>query len=332
MARFEATAAKEARASKVLPLIIGLISPSSGGKTYTALTMARGIQSVVGGKIFVIDTEDGRALHYADDFDFEHVPFSAPYGSLDYLEALRYAKAQGAGVVIVDQVSYEHDGPGGLLEQHEAALERMAGSDYKKRERMTFAAWIKPKANRKKLLNAIVSELDMPVIFCWRAKQVTKPVRGGEPIDMGYSSVGAEEWKFECTVNIMFAPNAAGVPMLESPKPGEAACIKVPKQFAWLYDHKGSVDEDVGRRMALWAKGGTRKQKVDPSEWLETTYLAGLADADSAKSVDAFAEKHAAALARLEKAHPELSARAAKALADRKAEFAGSSSPFDIDN
>ena len=325
MSRFEATPAKEARAQKTLPLIVGLISPSSGGKTYTALELATGIQSVVGGKIFVIDSEDGRALHYADDFDFEHVPFSAPYGSLDYLEALRYAKSQGAGVVIVDQVSYEHDGPGGLLEQHEAALERMAGNDYKKRERMTFAAWIKPKANRKKLLNAIVSELDMPVIFCWRAKQVTKPVRGGEPIDMGYSSVGAEEWKFECTVNIMFAPNAAGVPMLESPKPGEAACIKIPKQFNWLYDYKRSIGREVGKRMAEWAKGGAKpapaKLTMTPDQWL-TDHVAAINAAATQEDLTAIYTKPVnTALARLEKDHPDLHDRATEAFEQRQSQL-----------
>lgn len=299
MSRFNATPAKEARAKKRLPLMIGMISPSSGGKTMSALRLAVGIQSVVGGKIFVIDTEDGRALHYADDFDFEHVPFEGPYGSLDYLEALRYCKAQGAGVVIVDQMSFEHDGPGGLLEQHEAALDRMAGNDYKKRERMTFAAWIKPKANRKKLLNAIVSELDMPVIFCWRAKQTTKPVRGGEPIDMGYSSVGAEDHKFEMTANIMFAPNAAGVPMLDSPKPGEAACIKLPKQFAWLRDHRGSVDESVGRRMAEWATGATvekPKPRQTAEQWTEEL-IGSIEVAGDAETIDALHAKAKAKLA-----------------------------------
>lgn len=336
MARFEATPAKEARAKKTLPLIIGLISPSSGGKTYTALEMATGIQSVFGGKIFVIDSEDGRALHYADDFDFEHVPFTAPYGSLDYLEALRYAKSQGAGVAVVDQVSYEHDGPGGLLEQHEAHLERVAGNDYKKRERMTFAAWIKPKANRKKLINAIVSELGMPVIFCWRAKQTTKPVRGGEPLDMGYSSVGAEEWKFECTVNIMFAPNAAGVPMLESLKPGEAACIKIPKQFNWLYDHRGSIDRSVGKRMALWAKGGdpenkpARTARQTPQEYAEEL-LANIAQAPDAATLDNIERKAQKALAKMSEddSLKSLHDGAIKAFADKRQEF-GSSDPFAV--
>src|SRR5487761_2438972 len=51
-------------------LLIGLIAPSGGGKTYTAMRLATGI---AGDKRFcVIDTEAGRAKHYADQFAFDH--------------------------------------------------------------------------------------------------------------------------------------------------------------------------------------------------------------------------------------------------------------------
>ena len=129
--RFVAYEAKEARAESPVPLLIGLTGPSGSGKTFSALRIATGIKEVVGGEIFVVDTEQRRALHYAERFDFKHVNFEAPFGSLDYLEALRFCKAQGAGVVVIDSCSHEHDGPGGLLEQHETELTRMAGDDYK---------------------------------------------------------------------------------------------------------------------------------------------------------------------------------------------------------
>lgn len=42
------------------PLLIGIIGPPGGGKTLSGLKIARGIQSVRGGDIVVIDTEGGR--------------------------------------------------------------------------------------------------------------------------------------------------------------------------------------------------------------------------------------------------------------------------------
>ncbi len=45
-----------------VPLLLGLMGPSGGGKTYSALRLAKGIQSVAGGDIYMIDTEARRGL------------------------------------------------------------------------------------------------------------------------------------------------------------------------------------------------------------------------------------------------------------------------------
>ena len=62
-----------------LPLLLALVGESGGGKTFSALELATGIVRQNGGEIFFIDTEANRALHYADDFKFLHVPFYAPF-------------------------------------------------------------------------------------------------------------------------------------------------------------------------------------------------------------------------------------------------------------
>lgn len=253
-----------ARAQAPVPLLLGLTGPSGGGKTYTALRMATGIQKVVGGDIFAVDTEQRRALHYADKFKFKHVDFQAPYSSTDYLEALRYCKKNGAGVVIIDSCSHEHAGPGGLLEQHEAELDRMAGNDYAKRDRMTMLAWAKPKKKRTELITAITTELQMPVLFCFRAKTSTKPPSKGSadrsPIEMGFTSIGADEWLFEMGLNMLFLPGSNGIPTWDSKLPGERLAIKVPSQFSWVKE-EGQINEAVGTRLAEWAKGTAPAKK-----------------------------------------------------------------------
>jgi ABC-type oligopeptide transport system ATPase subunit len=256
---FQTLDAAEAFAANGAPLMLGMVGPSGSGKTYSALRVATGIQKVSGGDIFVVDTEQRRSLHYASQFRFKHVDFQPPYGSLDYLEALRYCKKQGAGVLIVDSCSHEHTGPGGLLEQHEAEVDRMAGNDYAKRDRVSIGAWAKPKAGQRKLITAITTELAMPVIFCFRAKTGTKPAPKGasdrSPIEMGYSTIGDDAWLFEMAVNFLFLPSSDGVPTWQSNFPGERMAIKCPAQHRWLYDIKGPVNEDVGRRLAEWARG-----------------------------------------------------------------------------
>lgn len=260
MSRFEAKNAAEEFAQGGAPLLVGMTGPSGSGKTKSALRMATGIQSVVGGRIFLVDTEQRRALHYAKEFDFGWVDFKAPFGSLDYLDALRYCKDQGAGVVIIDSCSHEHSGPGGLLEQHQEEVKRMAGNDPAKRERVSIGAWAEPKAKQRKLISAITTELAMPTIFCFRAKTGTKPApRGSEnrnPIEMGYTAIGDEAWLFEMAVNFLFLPAAGGVPTWESNLPGERAAIKCPlPQFQFVRDHQGPVDESIGDRLARWSRG-----------------------------------------------------------------------------
>ena len=127
-----------------VPLLIGLMGCSGSGKTFSALRLATGIQRVSGGEIYGIDTEARRMLHYADNFKFKHIQFDAPFGSLDYLAAMRQCVEAGAKVVIVDSMTHEHTGSGGYLETQEKEMTRMAGDDYAKRERVKFAAWILP--------------------------------------------------------------------------------------------------------------------------------------------------------------------------------------------
>ena len=96
------------------PILIGLVGPSGSGKTYSALRLATGIQSVVGGDIFVIDTEARRSLHYADKFNFRFLQFDPPFGPLDYLAAIRHCVSKGAKTIVVDSMSHEHEGKGGV--------------------------------------------------------------------------------------------------------------------------------------------------------------------------------------------------------------------------
>lgn len=276
MARnFQAAEAADARAGNMLPLLIGLTGPSGSGKTFSALRLATGIQKVVGGDIFVIDTEQRRSLHYADRFKFKHVNFGEPFGSLDYLEALRFAKKSGAGVVVIDSCSHEHDGPGGLLEQWDAEMKRLAGDDYGtwKAEKYNMQAWQKPKAARRKLIAALTSELDLPTIFCFRARETTKPEKVTDDrgrnktvmVDQGFKSIAADEWIFEMALSALLLPGSCGVPTWRSDKPGERLVIKLPEQFKSLSEPPPHpLDEKIGERLARWAKGD--KPAAKPAE------------------------------------------------------------------
>jgi len=249
-----------------VPLMIGLMGPSGSGKTFSALRVAEGIRRVSGGEIFVIDTEARRALHYADRFKFRHLPFTAPFGPLDYLAAIEHCVKKGAKVVIVDSMSHEHEGPGGVLEMHEAEVARLSKGDAAKAERMKMLAWSKPKAARRRMINSILQQ-PCNFIFCFRAKEKIKVERGKEPEPRGFMPIAGEEFVYEMTLNALLLPNAGGVPTWASNEIGEKQMIKLPEQFrALLLGAKGPLSEDVGQELATWAAGAD--SELDPEDFV----------------------------------------------------------------
>lgn len=249
---------------EAVPLLIGLVGPSGGGKTGSALELAHGIQEVMPGDIGYIDTEANRALHYAGapmfsdkgrTFKFKHLPFGSPFNPDSYKQAIQAMIVAGAKTVIVDSMSHEHEGPGGVLEMHETQLDKLAGQDYEKRNKQTFLAWAKPKAERRALINYLLQQ-KVNVVFCFRAKEKLKMVKGQTPIDMGWQPIAGEEFVFEMTLNCLLLPNANGVPTWDPEQKGEKQMIKLPQQFRAICTPGRPLSAAVGKELALWAKGG----------------------------------------------------------------------------
>ncbi len=251
---FEDTPATRSRT----PLLTGIVGPSGTGKTYSALRLAEGIQRVSGGDIHVIDSEAKRALHYADEFKFRHVPFAAPFGPLDYLAAIQHCRSKGAGVIIVDSTSHEHEGQGGVLEIHEAEVERMCRGDMTKAEANKLRAWARPKAERRELINAVL-QMEANFIFCFRAKEKLKVIPGKQPQQMGFCTIGAEEFIYEFTANFLLIPGADGYPCWKSEYEGERATMKLPKQFRDLFKEPRQLSQEIGQYMAEWSAGTVGK-------------------------------------------------------------------------
>jgi hypothetical protein len=240
-----------------VPLLIGLMSPSGAGKTFSALRLASGIQRVVGGDIHVLDTEQLRALHYADRFKFKHTAFKAPFGPLDYLAGIEHCVSQGANTIIIDSASHEHEGPGGVLEIHEQEIERMVDSWKTSREKVQLGAWAKPKQERRRLINTMV-QLPCNFILCFRSKKKLKIERGKEPQELGWMPIAGDEWLFEMTMNCLLLPGANGVPTWDPTGIGEREMVKLPEQFRPLMLEKNAgkpLNEDVGQALSVWAAG-----------------------------------------------------------------------------
>jgi hypothetical protein len=247
-----------------VPIWIGLGGGSGGGKTLSALRIATGIQKIVGGRISVIDTEADRAAVYApkpgetarppETFDFDQMTFEAPFGSLDYLQAIRQCYENGSRVVIVDSFSHEHESMGGLLEQFEEELERLSGGDAEKAQRVKMLAWKKPKAGRRQMINTML-QMKLCVIGCFRTKNGLELKKGADPKKLGEVPVTGDGFIYEFPLRLLVKAGSEGRPTLESNESGEREWIRVPQFFKHLVSKNNQLDEKLGEELAKWAAG-----------------------------------------------------------------------------
>lgn len=237
------------------PLLLGIVGPSSSGKTFSALRLATGMQRVIGGDIFYVDTEARRALHYADRFKFRHVPFDPPLGPLDYLAAIEHCIKKGARILVIDSMTHEHSGPGGVMDQSEAFLQKKCGDDPDKREKWFWSSLAKPKAQRKQL-NAAIVRLGINAIFCYRADEKIKPITGGAPIKLGWQPETTSKLHYDMTQRFLLTPGCDGVPSLMPETDLERRMVKTPEQFRNLFKSGVPLSEEIGQMLAEWAAGG----------------------------------------------------------------------------
>ena len=219
-------------------LLIALAGASGSGKTYSAMELATGIS---GDKPFaMIDTEARRGLHYADQFRFEHAELAPPFSPHRYLEAIKAAEAEGYPCVIIDSMSHEHEGEGGLIDMAEASGIKGPG------------AWARPKAEHKKMMNALL-QLRCHVIFCLRAHEkidMSKKDSRGKVIveSQGWQPVCEKNFMFEMTISTTLRPEAPGVFDPSLPR-------KIQDQHMPAFIPGQHITRDAGAMLARWAAG-----------------------------------------------------------------------------
>lgn len=91
-----------------------LTGPAGSGKTWGALTLAKGL---VGpdGRIAVIDTENSSAALYSHLVPFDTCVLKAPYSPENYIRLIIEAVDAGYDCLIIDSITHEWSGDGGIL-------------------------------------------------------------------------------------------------------------------------------------------------------------------------------------------------------------------------
>ena len=96
---------------------MGLQGPSGSGKTYSALLLAFGLIEDWT-KIVVIDSEQHSSDLYADLGNYNVLQLDNPYEPERYIKAIEVCEEAGMNVIIIDSISHEWDGDGGILDIH----------------------------------------------------------------------------------------------------------------------------------------------------------------------------------------------------------------------
>jgi hypothetical protein len=220
---------------KSAKLRAGLYGPSGGGKTMTALLIAKGM----GGKTAFIDTEYGSASKYSDMFDFDVCELESfnPKALITGLENIPGTYS----IVIIDSMSAFWQGKDGILQQVENAGKRSQGGS-------SFRAWaeVSPTLNR---INDLVMGAPYHVITTLRSKTeyVVEQNEKGKavPRKVGLAPVYKEGWEY----NLDF------VARLDNENTLIVEKTRIP-EFAGEVINK--PNEELGERLAAWLGEGEK--------------------------------------------------------------------------
>ncbi len=247
-------------------LLIGLAGGTGSGKTFSAMRLAAGI---AGDRPFaVIDTEAGRAKHYADQFRFDHGDLKPPFRPDAYKEAIMAADAAGYPVIVVDSMSHVWSGDGGVLDWQQDEFERIGS-----REAVKIASWIKPKTSHKSMIARLL-QIRAHLILCFRAEEKIEIVKeeGKTKIVPKEGPTGLHGWLPVCEKTLPFELTASF--LLTADAPGMPKPIKLQDQHRALFPLDEPIDERAGKRIAEWAAGGT----IRPTDWQAELQAAGTMD------------------------------------------------------
>lgn len=239
-----------------------LISGGTGsGKTYSAMRLASGIATASdpSGRFAVIDTENRRASHYADFFNFDVFDLDPPFRPGRYTEAVKAADAAGYPVVVIDSMSHEWNGEGGILDWQEEEFKRMGG-----KEGDRIRSWTGPKVAHKRMVNDLL-RAKAHVIICLRAEEKIDIIKvdGKTKIVPKQSLSGLDGWVPLTDRMLPFEATASF--MLKAENPGYPLPIKLQRQHRDLFPLDKPIDEVSGQKVAEWATGGKAPKPTEKS-------------------------------------------------------------------
>lgn len=218
-------------------VVIALSGQSGCGKTYSAIRLARGLVGDVG-KIGVIDTEQKRASLYADIYGgFDVIDLEPPFSPSRYREAIKTFKDAGYNAVIIDSMSHEWEGDGGILDMVDKE---------KAKGRKDVGIWATPKAEHRHLMSFVLN-CGMHIILCFRTKFI---------MEEGVDDKGRKTWIKNPEPKVVTEPNSdyditVKISLSKDTKYPDVI-EKCPEGIEYLFDKNSHITEKAGKGIIKW--------------------------------------------------------------------------------
>lgn len=180
---------------KKVKLRLGLSAVAGGGKTYSALLLAKGLVNDWN-KIAVIDTENNSASLYSHLGEFNTIELAAPYSPERYIQAIDACVNAGMECIIIDSITHEWDGKGGCLEIADQVTQASNSKN-------SYTAWAKVTPRHQAFIDKIL-QCQAHVITTVRRKQDYDMVKDGnktQVVKVGMKEVTREGFEYELTCN-----------------------------------------------------------------------------------------------------------------------------------
>ena len=214
-------------------LRLAITGPAGSGKTYGALLVAQGL----GGRIAMIDTENGSGDLYSAICDYDIMNIDAPFDPRKYIQAIHDAENEGYDVLIIDSLSHCWISEGGLLD----IKEQLAASG----KYNSFSAWSKVTPLQNKLIEAMLTS-KCHIIATMRSRTdyiIVQNEKGKqEPRKVGLAPVQRDGMDYE--FSIVFDLN-------------NEHTVTVSKDRTSLFDSQSfTLSPEIGSKLLEWLNSG----------------------------------------------------------------------------
>jgi hypothetical protein len=250
-------------ARKKAKIRLGLSAVSGGGKTFSAILVAKGLTGDLS-KVAIIDTENGSADLYMHLGEYNVLPLTAPFTPERYIEAIKVCEQAGMEVIIIDSISHEWDGKGGCLE----IVESFGGK---------YQDWAKVTPRHQAFISAILHST-AHIITTVRRKQDYEMIKDGNKMKVekaGLREITREGFEYELTANLEMDTNHNAT---------------ASKDRTGLFMNKPAFvpTEQTGKIIAAWCEAGEEADAIS-HDWHE-----GIEACTTQKELVEFYQKHKA--------------------------------------